>query len=215
MKRLIYTLLLFALILPAAAQQQTGDRRTHNIFAFAEFQDAKILQPFGRFTRAKANILLKNSTLCFVDSATIKEAYVQNVLGVEFDSVKYMKLNDTQMGRVVSQKGYNYLLCVTTINMRKLRDETEGGDNLPFFEITDAGAFFELDGQAFEFDKGYPLTQKYYFSIKGTVIPANETQFKKHVRPEMKSAFKRLMNDKFWSWTDPASLEQLFTYLPE
>ena len=146
----------------------------------------------------------------------MKEAYVQNVLGVEFDSVKYMKLRDSnQMGLVVAQKGYNYLLCVTTIDDKKLKDETEGGTNLPFFEITDAGAFFEIDGQAFTFKQGYPLKDKYYFSIKGELIPANETAFKKYVRPEMKKAFKNLMADHFWSWKDAKSLTQLFTYLPD
>ncbi|MDO4929697.1 MAG: hypothetical protein Q4E59_01030 [Bacteroidales bacterium] len=216
MKKLFLYLMLFCLSLPMMAQQQLGDKRTHSIFAFSDFKDAKVLQPFGRYTTAKANILLKNSTLCFLqDDKTVMEAYVDNVLGVEFDTVTYMRLDDNQMGKVIAKKGYNYLLCVTTINMSKLYDEREGGDNLPFFEITDVGAFFEIDGQAFESNKGYPLTDKYYFSIQGTIIPANETQFKKYVRPEMKSAFKRLMNDKFWSWSDPASLAELFTYLPE
>ncbi len=203
------------MVFTAIAQQQVGDKRTHNIFIFPEFKEAKVLQPFGRFTKTKANIFLKASTLCFIQDGKIMEAYIKNVLGVEFDSVRYMKVNDTQMGRVVSEKGYNQLLCVTTINEKKLKDETVGGDNLPFLEITDAGAFLELDGQAFEFNKGFPLTDKYYFRIKGTVIPANESNFKKYVRPEMKNAFKRLMNDKFWSWKDPESLTQLFTYLPE
>ena len=31
----------------------------------------------------------------------------------------------------------------------------------------------------------------------------------------MKKAFKRLMNDHYWSWTDEASLMQLFVYLEE
>ncbi len=215
MKRFFLLLITGLLALQSQAQQQAIEVRTHSIFAFPEFKEAKILQPFGRYTKAKANILLKKSTLCFVKEDKIMEAYVQNILGVEFDSVKYMKLNESQMGRVVAQKGYNYLLCVTTINMTKLKAETEGGDNLPFLDIPDAGAFFEIDGQAFEFDKGYPLSDKYYFSIRGKVIPANETAFKKHVRPEMKTAFKRLMHDKFWSWNDAGSLSQLFTYLPD
>ncbi len=216
MKKIICALLLtLAAIIPVAAQQQKGDPRSHSIFAFKDFQDAKILQPFGRYTTAKANILLKNSTLCFMKDGKVMEAFVQNVLGVQFDSIRYMKIDNKQMGRVVASKGYNYLLSVTTINEKKLRAETTGGDNMPFLDIPDAGAFFELDGQAFEFDKGYPLTTRYYFNIQGKVIPANESSFKAYVRPEMKSAFKRLMNDKFWSWNDAASLTQLFTYLPE
>lgn len=216
MKRTILLLLAawcVALTLPA--QQQTGDRRSHRPFVFETFQDAKVLQTFGRHTKAKANILLKNSALCYMQDGKIMQAFTQNVLGVEFDSIRYMKVSDEQMGRVLASKGYNHLLCVTSVNMAKYRAETEGGDNLPFLEITDAGAFFELDGESFEFDKGLPLQDKYYFQVKGKVIPANETNFKKLVRPEMKTAFKNLMNDKFWSWNDPKSLAQLLQYLPE
>ncbi len=215
MKRIIFSFLLVCMALTAAAQQQVGDKRTHNIFTFKEFKEAKVLQPFGRFVKTKANILLKASTLCFMQDGKVMEANLQNVRGVEFDSVTYMKVDEKQMGRLVSSKGYNYLLCVTTIDDDKLKAETVGGDNLPFLDIPDAGAFFEIDGHATEFDKGYPLQDKYYFSIRGKIIPANESQFKKFVRPEMKTAFKRLMNDKFWSWKDPESLTQLFTYLPE
>ncbi|MBQ5370681.1 MAG: hypothetical protein IIU50_03885, partial [Bacteroidaceae bacterium] len=71
------------------------------------------------------------------------------------------------------------------------------------------------ESQTREYDKGFPLQDKYYFSIKGEIIPANESKFKKFVKPEMKEAFKRLMNDHLWSWKDPASLAQLFVFLPK
>ena len=79
------------------------------------------------------------------------------------------------------------------------------------------GVFLEIDSdsQKWEEDYGYPLQNKYYFSIQGKIIPANESNFKKYVKPEMKKAFKRLMNDHYWSWTDEASLMQLFVYLEE
>lgn len=215
MKYLLTLLLSLCLAVPLSAQQQTGDPRSKSVFAFPEFQEAKILQPFGRYTTAKANILLKNGSLCYMQGDTIMQANISRVLGVKFDSVEYKKVDETQMGRIVAQKGYNFLLSVTTINMEQYKAETEGGTNMPFFEITDVGSFLELDGEAFEYDKGYPLRTKYYFNLQGVVIPANESSFKKYVRPEMMTAFKRLMNDKYWSWSDAASLTQLFTYLPE
>lgn len=211
------SLLLAALCvaLSAAAQQQTGDKRSKTPFVFETFRDAKILQTFGRKTTAQANILLKNSALCYMQDGKVMQAFTQNVLGVEFDSIRYMKVNEEQMGRVLASKGYNHLLCVTSVNMEKYRAETVGGDNLPFLEITDAGAFFEIDGEKFDYDKGLPLRDKYYFHIKGQVVPANETTFKKIIRPEMKKAFKGLMSDKFWSWNDPRSLTMLLEYLPD
>ncbi len=215
MRKLLCLLLLLAAAVPASAQQQTADKRSHQLFVFKEFKDAKVLQPFGRSTTAKANIFYKNGALCFMQDGKIMQAYTNNVLGVEFDSLQYKKVDDTCMGLVVASKGYNYLLRVTTIDMKQYKAETEGGDNLPFFEIPDIGAFVEIDGESFEYDKGYPLDDKYYFSIQGQIIPANETQFKKFVRPEMKEAFKNLMNDRLWSWRDESSLKQLFNYLPD
>lgn len=214
-QRLILMMFLLCALLPAIAQQQTGDLRSKSVFAFPEFKDAKVLQPFGRFVKAKANILLKNGALCFMQGDTVMQANTARVLGVKFDSLEYKKVDDTKMGEVIARKGYNLLLCVTTIDMERYNAETGGGDNADYLEIIDAGQLFEIDGKAFEYDKGYPLRRKYYFSIMGTIIPANESNFKKYVRPEMKTAFKRLMNDKFWSWNDAASLTQLFTYLPE
>ncbi|MCI6104409.1 MAG: hypothetical protein MR693_04880 [Bacteroidales bacterium] len=220
MKSLRFTLLAWlaaALLWPAAAQQQVETRRTKSVFANPEFVEAKVLQPFGRSVKAKANILLKNSTLCFMRGDTILEAYVANVLGVEFDSIHYMKVNDKQMARVVAEKDYCYLLCVTTINMSQVARECAGSENV-LSDIGDgqlAARFAEAMSTDYSMKNGFPLQDKYYFNIRGQIIPANQTAFKPFVKPEMKNAFKRLMNDKWWSWKDPASLAQLFTYIKE
>ncbi|MCI5757144.1 MAG: hypothetical protein MR624_08880 [Bacteroidales bacterium] len=220
MKSLRFTLLAWlvtVMLWPAAAQQQVETRRTKSVFANPEFVEAKVLQPFGRSVKAKANILLKNSTLCFMRGDTILEAYVANVLGVEFDSIHYMKVNDKQMARVVAEKDYCYLLCVTTINMSQVARECAGSENV-LSDIGDgqlAARFAEAMSTDYSMKNGFPLQDKYYFNIRGQIIPANQTAFKPFVKPEMKNAFKRLMNDKWWSWKDPASLAQLFTYIKE
>ena len=220
MKSLRFTLLAWlvtVMLWPAAAQQQVETRRTKSVFANPEFVEAKVLQPFGRSVKAKANILLKNSTLCFMRGDTILEAYVANVLGVEFDSIHYMKVNDKQMARVVAEKDYCYLLCVTTINMSQVARECAGSENV-LSDIGDgqlAARFAEAMSTDYSMKNGFPLQDKYYCNIRGQIIPANQTAFKPFVKPEMKNAFKRLMNDKWWSWKDPASLAQLFTYIKE
>lgn len=220
MKSLRFTLLAWlvtVMLWPAAAQQQVETRRTKSVFANPEFVEAKVLQPFGRSVKAKANILLKNSTLCFMRGDTILEAYVANVLGVEFDSIHYMKVNDKQMARVVAEKDYCYLLCVTTINMSQVARECAGSENV-LSDIGDgqlAARFAEAMSTDYSMKNGFPLQDKYYFNIRGQIISANQTAFKPFVKPEMKNAFKRLMNDKWWSWKDPASLAQLFTYIKE
>ena len=214
MKRLSFIIVMLAAAITGWAQHfQQSDLRSHNIFAFPSFQNVKVLQPFGRFVKAKGNILLKNGSFCFEQNGKVMQANTQNILGVDFDSVKYKKIDATQMGRVIAEQKYNYLLCVTTIDMKKLEEETMGGTNVPFLDIVDAGQMFEIDGNSFEYDKGYPLQKTYYFMVQGKIVPANETQFKKVVRPEMKTAFKNLMDDRSWSWKDEKSLAQLLGYL--
>ncbi len=215
MKKSILTIVLLLALTPRlAAQQQLEDKRSESPFAFAEFRDAKVLQPFGRFVRAKANILLRHSTLCYKEGDKVKQAYVKNILGVEFDSVKYVKV-DSAMARVIATKNYNQLVCVTTIDMRRYEAETYGGDRLPYFFLEEMGSVIEIDSDKHGDAKGFPLKDKYYFIIKGRPYAANERVIKKQIRPDMKLAFKNLMADRFWSWSDPESLKQLLEYLPK
>ena len=216
MRRILLLLsMLIGISATSVAQQHKFLRRSPTPMAFEHFREAKVIQPFGRFVKAKANIFLKNGGLLFVQNDTVMQADLSRILAVRFDSVQYMKVNDSQLGAVVMQQGYNYLLRVTTIDMDKYRSEHGGGEDLPYLDMNEMGMFLEIDSdsQRREGDDGYPLQDKYYFSINGQIIPANETQFKKFVAPDKKRAFKVLMNDKYWSWGDEPSLCQLFDYL--
>lgn len=199
------------------AQQQQELRRSKTPLYFPEFKEVKVLQPFGRFIKVKGNILLKNGAFCYLENDKVMQAATGNILGLQFDSVQFKKVDDTRMGRIIASKGYNHLLCVTTVDMDKFNAENGGNEDLPFFEIADMGPMIQIDSesQEREYDKGFPLKDEYYFYVKGTIVPANESQFKKHVRPELKRAFKQLMADRWWSWYDEASLKQLLPYLPE
>lgn len=219
MRRLfIIILVLGAVVASAAAQQATVLRRSRTVFQFDDFQVGRVLQPFGRYVNDTLNILLKDASLCFRRGDKIYAADVSHVLGVRFDSVEYKRVGN-QMGVVVAQRGYNFLVRVTTIDKKKYQEETRGGENLPFFEILPeqgGGFFMELDREPLrEYEQGIPLKDTYYFMNRGEVVPAVESKFKKHVRPEMKQAFKTLMADRFWSWRDEKSLTQLLMYLPE
>lgn len=215
MKKIFVLFALLAVALTGFAQQAVETKRTEHPFAFPEFRDAKVLQPFGRYTNAKANIFLKDSRLVFMDGDKIKTAYVNNVYGVEFgDSITYLRI-DSIMGRVVARRGYDSLLRVTTIDMQKYSEQNSGGNNLPFFEMEDLNVFLEIDGDQREEAQGYPLKDTYYFMIKGVPYKATEKNLKKLIKPEMKKAFKNLMYDHYFSWNDEESLKKLFAFLPE
>ena len=222
MKRIFVSLLVIVMMLPALAQQLQVEKRVNSLLIFPEFRKAKVLQSFNRSVEADANIYLGKSTLVYKDSNQIKEALNASIVGVQFDdSTKYIIINyaDRRMAKVVSQRNYNFLLCVTTVDLEKYNEETRGGANLPFFEI-DGGlygpsAFLETDGDKWEDSKGYPLEDQYFFSVKGTIVPANETAIKPYISKDFKEAFKNKMADRWWSWKDPNNLKDILLFLPE
>ena len=214
-----FVILLLTLLsaLPASAQQALVMKRSQTPLLYPEFREAKILQPFGRIVTAKANIFLKDGSLVYLDDKTgkVMRAYVSNIIGVNFgDSVRYLKV-DSVMARVVAEKNYNYLLCNTHVNMSLYREETDGTRGMDFFDMPDSGVFLNLDSQKRNDDNGIPLTDTYYFSIKGTVIKANESEFKKFVSKDQMQAFKVLKENRFWSWKDAESLKMLLDFLPQ
>lgn len=221
MYRFLLSLGFLVACLPMMAQQSQEEKRSNSQLVFSDFQDAKINQTFNRFIRAKVNIMYRNGALCFVDETDgkVKQAFAKNIISVDFDSVRYMKVDTVAMGRVVAQQGYNTLLCLTTIDMARYKELTTGGTDLPFFEIDMAGLgmsqFMDLSGAEQQANKGYPLKDEFFFNLKGKIIPAKEKFVKRNVRSDMKTAFKNLMADRWWSWKDEKSLAKLLMYFPE
>lgn len=217
MKKILFLLiaLAFSFAAPANAQQNQQLRRSRSIFLYPEFQKAKIRQSFGRFVEAEANIYLKDASLVYKENGKIMRAYTKGIFGVTFaDTAEYVKV-DSVMARVVAKKGFNSLLCKTTVNMARYREEESGGSGMDFFEMSDFNVFMNMNDDQRDDDLGIPLQDKYYFSVKGFIVPANESDFKKNMDPAKEAQFKELMKDRFWSWRDPKSLQMLLDFLPE
>ena len=215
MSRIIHLTLLLLLLLPLGlhAQQAQVTKRSQTPLLFPKFQTAKVRQTFGRSIEAQANIFLKDGSLLFMDGDKVKRAYTKGIIGVDFgDTARFMKV-DSVMARVVAQKGYNFLLRKTTVDMPLYKEETYGGRNMDYFDIEDAGIFLNLDSQKRDDEQGIPLKDTYYFSIQGEVIPANESSFKHFVRPDRQADFKKLKENRFWSWRDEKSLKELLDFL--
>lgn len=222
MKRiaLLSTLLLWVCI-SLFAQQAQEDLRTDRQLVFPHFREAKVLQTFNRSIKVKANIMYRNAALCFIDESDgkIRQAFTNNIVGVEFDSIRYVKVDTVSMGLVVAEQGYNRLLAVTTIDMKRYKELTGGNTDLPFVSLDMGGMgmdqFIDLSGAEQQANKGYPLRRDYFFYLKGRIVPAKERLIKKEVDPKMKTAFKNLMADRWWSWKDEKSLSQLLMYFPK
>lgn len=219
MKHILSLLAAFVLALGAFAQQAQEDKRSDSQLVFKEFQNAKVRQGFGKVTRAKCNIMYKNAALCFVDEkdGKIRQAYAKNILGVDFDSCRYVKVDTLAMGLIVGEQDGMLLCRVTTIDMDRYRELTGGSTDLPYISLdigTGIDTFIELDGAEQQANKGYPLKDRWVFRLKdGSFLPATERNVKRHVKKELKTAFKTLMEDRWWSWKDEASLKKLFMYL--
>ena len=209
-KQLVFLVLSFCALF-AFAQQNQETRRTKSVLLFPEFREGKVVQSFGRFVTAKVNITLTEGKLCDIQEGKVREIDVTRIFSVEFPDAKFMKVPGGMMGEVVGQDGYNYLLKVTLIDKDRVRRETADGLEQKAFFVE--GAMLDLEREGQSADEGYPLIDKYYFNIQGTVIPANESAFKKHVVPERKKEFKKLMNEHYWSWRDEDSLQKLFQFL--
>lgn len=214
-RALLLTLLLCVLsgLGPAArAQQQQELRRSKIPVVFPEFRDARINQTFGRHTTARVNIFLDDGALYFLDEQEqVRRAYVDNVLSVDIDSVRYMKV-DTLFGQLLAEQNYNCLVRVTLIDKKLYDSEAQALNDM---RINGAGFFKEsiLEMEA-EHEAGYPLKDVFYFIVKGRPVLARESYVKKLIAPDYKLAFKTLMADRWWSWRDPESLKRLLMYFP-
>lgn len=202
------------------AQQAQQEKRSDSQLVFPTFQNAMVRQSFGRVTRGKCNIMYKNAALCFLDETDgkIRQAFVQNILGVDFDSCRYIKVDSLAMGLLVGEQNGHQLLRVTTIDMDRYKELTTGGTDMPFFDLDMAGfgpdTFVDLSGSEQASNVGYPLKDRWVFRLKsGTFVPATQRNIKKHVKREYITAFKNLMDDRWWSWKDEESLKKLFMFL--
>lgn len=223
-KRLFMLILAVCFTAGVFAQQAVEDKRSDSQLVFPEFLQAKVRQPMGRVTRARCNIMYKNAALCYVDEqdGKIRQAVVDNIIGVDFpatesgEAARYLKVDDLAMGLVVGEQDGITLLRVTTIDMDRYRELTGGSTDLPYVSLdlgTGIDTFIELDGAEQQANKGYPLKERWVFRLRdGSFIPATERNVKKHVKKELKEAFKTLMGDRWWSWHDEPSLLKLFMY---
>lgn len=218
MKRILFLLFAVLLSLSGYAQQAPEDKRSDSQLVFPEFKQAKVRQQFGRVTRARCNIMYKNAALCYIDEkdGKIHQAIVDKIIGVDFDSCRYVKVDDLAMGLVVGEQDGMTLLRVTTIDMERYRELTGGTTDLPYVSI-DIGdgvdTFIDLSGSEQQANTGYPLKERWVFQLRdGSFLPATERNVKKHVKKDLKIAFKTLMGDRFWSWRDEESLKKLFMY---
>lgn len=217
-KKLFLLLISLGIAAGAYAQQVQEEKRSDSQLVFPQFENAKVRQPMGRVTRARCNIMYKNAALCFIDDADgkIRQATVDNIIGVDFDSCRYVKVDELAMGLVVGEQEGMKLLRVTTIDMDRYRELTGGSTDLPYVSLelgNGAGTFMDLSGNEQQSNTGYPLKDRWVFQLRnGTFVPATERNVKRHVKKELKEAFKTLMGDRWWSWHDEASLKKLFMY---
>lgn len=212
MKGLKYLLLISVtmLSLSSFAQQMQEERRSKTPLLFPEFVEAKVGQPFGRFTRAKINFFLRDGSLLFMDEkGAVRKAYVKKILNVQVGDDLYLKV-DSIFGKVMATQNYNYLVCVTTIDSKTYDQELTDINMM----LANGGGLFknsimDLEERTYG---SYPLKDTYYYVINGTLYPARHTAVKKLIQKEFKEAYKNITETHDWSWHDAGCLKQLLMY---
>lgn len=196
------------------AQQQQIQRRSVSLYERPSYENARIVQFFGREVRENVNIFLKDASLCFIRDGMVYRANVDKVLGVKFSNAEYRNVNG-QFGHLIEQKDLVQLICVTTIDMKRFEAENKGDENTQFLDLELPGGsiYMKLHDDAISSEEqGYPLMETYYFYIKGEYVPAVESKLKKYVRPEKKKDFRKLMGEKYWSLKDADCLKMLLDF---
>lgn len=217
MKRLFLTSLLFIGITSSFAQQAKQNLRSKTIFECPNFQVGTIIQSFGATVKDTINIYLKDASLLFKRNGKIYQANTDKVIGVELDSVKYHKIGK-QMARIVAANSRAMLLRVTQIDLKQYKEETQGGEDLPFFEAGDGFAsnfFIELNQDKREEDLGVPIRYSFYFLIGMDVVPASASKIKKYVRADKKEAFKAINENRWWSWKNEENLKDILKLIEQ
>ena len=196
----------------AFSQQQQIELRSVSMYERPAYQEARIVQFFGREVTEVVNIFLKDASLCFLRDGIVYRANVSKVLGVKFHDAEYRNING-QFGLLLEEKNGNQLLRITTIDMKRLAAESNGTERTEYLEIPDAGLYLKLHEEASRpEDQGYPLMHTFYFYVNGKYFPASETKIKKYVRPEKKKEFRKLMGEKYWSLKDSECLKELLDF---
>ena len=204
------TITLFALLLcfSAVSRAQIASGMSKSLYALPDFAKAIVTTKDGKLlTLPQANIFLKDGSLLYKKAKATMTASMGNIVSVEFDSVRYVRLGG-MLAAVVDSIGKDLLLCTTTIDMDTYKTMLTNSREISNLEIGDMVSVTTID-LVNEEDRRYPLIKRYYYVVDGKTIEATERSVLPIVAKDKRRIFKALVESGDFNWGSPKSLVRL------
>jgi len=202
---------LLCLTLCLAALSAFAQKRTTMVTVYRQFKPSMITFKDGRrLSQTLTNVFLKNSSLLYMKGEHAMEAFMDNVVKVEFDDRTYVNINN-QLAYYIDSVKSNHLYCVEIFDKdayeRNLRNNVNitnldmGGDQIGTTTI-------DLNGEE---DYKYPVVPHFYFLYNGEFVKVHEREIWRRLPKDedKRRLFKSVIGADDFSWLSPESLMKL------
>ena len=188
----------------SAFAQNNKDWEPTGVWPFINQQFRTATVYTGIFRRSKTvvpcNIHVGNQTLWYSQNDTLMEAIPGSVVRVEFpNGDSYMPVgSEEHFGRIVREDSIDgkiaRVICVRTVNQKaldqkyldylnKTKNLVQGATfNVSDIASADAGIVME--------EQPLPLTNEFYFQVRGEIFPATTKQILNRINPARKQVYR-------------------------
>lgn len=205
--------------LQVRAQQAQIDEWWPQPYEYPTFREAIVSMRFGSKKVVQGNIYLYGSKFYFINRGRAIEAALGNVRSITIGDSTYLPI-DTIVARVVAQDSTKMLLCVHTIDTKRMKGhlaasagDDKNSEGLPYVNIEGLGILEQNDTEEREKSKMFPLKREYYYMLDGQLIRAKEGTVMRRYSKEERKRLKQLTENRHWSWHDEQSLAALLLLL--
>jgi hypothetical protein len=203
MKKIITIMLMMCSCIMLWAQDET-----FNLTVYKEFKPGIIHMANGKdLVNPLLNIFMKQSTLLYMSGNYAKEANMDNVLGVDFDDRKYIKING-ELAYLVDSIGANRLYCVTLIDIDAYKSLQKNNVNISNLSLGDQISYSTIDMENRDSIQ-MPVIERFYYLFDGKYIKVHEREISRLLPKEKRRLYKTIISQDGFSWIDKQSLLQL------
>ncbi|MBR1879557.1 MAG: hypothetical protein IJ804_02220 [Prevotella sp.] len=202
------------IIMITAAQSLMGQVKTSKLTVYKSFKPSIILLKDGRqLKQPLTNIFLKNSSLLYMHGTTSMEANMDNILSVQFDDRRYVKI-DSLLAYEVDSVGQDILYKATVIDMQAYLQQLKNNQVITSLSLGDQISTSSIDLST-EDDYKFPLIDIFYYRFNGKMVRVHERYLGRLLTKEQKRIMKTYMSLPDFSWTDEKSLVKLLKGLQQ
>lgn len=201
-------LLAIMVVLCSWAMAGWAQDNTHNLTLYKEFKPGVIHMANGRdLKNPLLNIFLKNASLLYKSGSMTKEANMNNVIGVDFDDRKYVKI-ENELAYLVDSVGANRLYCSTLIDVEAYKALQKNNVNISNLSLGDQISYSTIELEQQESIQ-LPIINHFYYLYNGKMIRVHEREISRLLPKDKKRLYKTIIGESNFSWVDADSLLKL------